>query len=203
MPQLQLHMLRVAGVAKTISDNFQEKLDKKAVISVCLLHDLGNMAKIKLDLFPEFAQPLGIKYWENVLSEFKKRYGEDDYRATYTILKELGVARDIYELVQLLEFAKAPQTASGNDLELKICLYSDARVTPHQVVFLKDRLVEVKERYIRNKGVGEEKYDQISKSLFSIEKQIFDRCKINPEDITEEKVEPLIKSLRYFNIVTK
>jgi len=71
MPQLQTHMLRVAGVASTIVENFEGKIDRKTIITTALLHDLGNMAKIKLDAFPEFAQPRGIDYWQKVLKEFK------------------------------------------------------------------------------------------------------------------------------------
>ncbi|KKR30034.1 hypothetical protein A2715_02915 [Candidatus Woesebacteria bacterium RIFCSPHIGHO2_01_FULL_39_32] len=195
-------MLRVAGVASVIAENFKEKLDNKAVISAGLIHDLGNMAKIKLDAFPEFAQPLGVSYWEKVLTEFKQKYGSDDYTATYKILKDLGVSETIYDLVQSLEFAKAPSTAQGNNLELKICLYSDSRVSPHGVVSLRDRLEEVKERFIRNKGISEKKFNQIAESLYEIEKQIFAYCKIIPEDITEEKVRPFIEELKYFEIET-
>ena len=98
MPQLQELMLRFAGVSSVIAEKLKEKLDKKAFISAGLIHDLGNMAKIKLDAFPEFAQPLGVSYWEKVLTEFKQKYGSDDYTATYKILKDLGVSETIYYL---------------------------------------------------------------------------------------------------------
>ncbi len=203
MPQLQLHMFRVAGVASLITENLEKKIDTNSVIFTALLHDLGNMAKIKLNAFPDFVQPQGFDYWQKILTEFKGKYGDNDYAATYKILKELGVSRKIYNLVQSLEFAKAFATAQGNDLELKICLYSDGRVSPSGVVPLTDRLNEVKERFMRNKGISEETFDQISQSLFAIEKQIFARCKIKPEDITEEKVKPLFGGLRNFEIEIK
>ena len=202
MPQLQTHMLRVAGVASTIVENFEGKIDRKTIITTALLHDLGNMAKIKLDAFPEFAQPRGIDYWQKVLKEFKLKYGNDDYTATYTLLTEIGIPQNIYDLIQSLEFAKSQRTAEGNNLELKVCLYSDARVSPHGVVSLAERLDEVKERFMRNKGISGEKFNQISESLYEIEKQIFAHCKIKPEDITEEKVRPLIEDLRNFEIET-
>jgi len=49
MPQLQLHMFRVAGVASLITENLEKKIDTNSVIFTALLHDLGNMAKIKLN----------------------------------------------------------------------------------------------------------------------------------------------------------
>lgn len=203
MPNLQEHMLRVAGVAKIISDNYLKTLNKELLLSSALIHDLGNMTKIKIDAFPEFAQPEGVDYWSKVLTEFKEKYGNDDYSATYTILKELNVPQDVYNLVSSLEFVKASQTAKSNNLELKICLYSDARVTPYGVASLQKRLSEVKDRYIRNKGVSEEKYNEISQSLYDIEKQIFANCRINPEDISEEKVKLLFNGLTNFDIQTQ
>ena len=47
---LQMHMLRVAACASLILDNWNgEKIDKEAIIRVCLLHDMGNMVKIPED----------------------------------------------------------------------------------------------------------------------------------------------------------
>ena len=43
---LQMHMLRVAACSNLIIDNWNgQKLDKEAIIRVCLLHDMGNMVK--------------------------------------------------------------------------------------------------------------------------------------------------------------
>jgi hypothetical protein len=203
MPNLQEHMLRVAGVASLITNNYAKTIDKEVIITAALLHDLGNMAKIKLGAFPEFAEPLGVKHWDKILTDFKNKYGNNDYIATYAILRELNIPKEIYNLVTSLEFAKAPQTAKSENLGLKICLYSDARVSPHGVVLLNERLDEVKVRYIRNKGVSEKKFNLIAKNLFLIEEQIFTHCKIKPEDITEEKVKPLFPALRESEIETK
>lgn len=47
---LQMHMLRVAACSNLIIDNWNgQKLDKEAIIRVCLLHDMGNMVKISED----------------------------------------------------------------------------------------------------------------------------------------------------------
>ena len=46
--QLQLHMLRVAACSNLILDNFEgKKINKVSIIRVRLLHDMGNIAKIK------------------------------------------------------------------------------------------------------------------------------------------------------------
>ncbi len=51
MPNLREHQLRVAAVAAQICDNFNKPLNKKEIITACLLHDMGNIIKFKLELF--------------------------------------------------------------------------------------------------------------------------------------------------------
>lgn len=203
MPNLQEHMFRVAGVASIICNDFERPIDKESIIIALLLHDMGNMSKIKLDLFPQFAQPKGVNYWNKILNEFKQKYGNDDYKATYRILKELDVSQKTSQIVKSIEFAKATQNSKHNDFNKKISLYSDIRVAPFGVTSLKDRLAEVKQRYIKNKGVTEDFFNGLAKSMDKIEQQIFNYCKIKPEDITEEKVRPLFEELRNFEIDTK
>lgn len=195
MPQLQLHMLRVAGVAKIITDSIEIKLDKKSVIIAMLLHDMGNMTKIKLDRFPEFTQPQGIDYWENIQKEFIEKYGESDYAATYKILEELNIDMKVQNLIRSIEFAKMGEISLNNNFEQKICIYSDARVAPNGVTSLEERLTEVKERYIKNKGVTEQFFQNLSNSARDVEAQIFSKCTIKPKDIAEIKVEKLFDEL--------
>ena len=45
---LQMHMLRVAACTNLILDNWMGKtIDRKAITRVSLLHDMGNMVKIR------------------------------------------------------------------------------------------------------------------------------------------------------------
>lgn len=200
MPNLQEHMLRVAAVASIICDNFDNALDKNSIISACLLHDMGNIVKFNLKLFPDFRQPEGIDYWTKIQQEFRTKYGNNDYEATYKILNEININQRIVQLIKSIEFAKTPENIKHPDFESKICLYSDLRVGPKQIMSLNDRLAEVKERYKKNKGVSETFYNSLVENANILEKQIFKYCKIKPEDITEEKVKPLIEKLRNFNI---
>ncbi len=206
MPQLQLHMLRVTGFALLVCDNFEKPIDKDSIISALLVHDIGNVIKFKFNLkiFPEsWFAPLGKKYWMIVQKEFIAKYGRNDYQATYKILEELHTPDNIVEIVRSMEFSKANEISKRNNLKSKICLYSDARVAPFGVTSAKERLEEVRERYIRNKGVDERYFNSLVESMFKIEKQIFTHCKIKPENITEEKVKPLIEKLKNFEIITR
>jgi len=62
MPSLQLHMFRVAGVASVICENFKqpELINQDDIVSACLLHDMGNIIKFNLSLFPQFLEPEGL-----------------------------------------------------------------------------------------------------------------------------------------------
>ena len=204
MPNLQDHMLRVAGVATLIVENFENPLDKKPIISACLLHDMGNIVKFNSEWneknYPHIFNQYTVQYWENVKKEFIEKYGDKEYLVTYKILKEIGIPNKIFDLIMSMEFINIIKAPKIKKFETKICLYSDARVSPREVTSLSKRLAEVKERFIKNKGISIKQYELLTKAAFKIEKQIFAHSKIKPEDITEEKIKPLIKKLRSFEI---
>src|SRR3990167_3273696 len=187
MSSLQAHMFRVATVASEICDNFRKPIDKDTVIAATLLHDMGNMVKIKLEVFPEFLKPKGLEHWKKIQENFVRKYGKDDYQATYKILKEIGVNQKVHKLIKAIEFRKDSLNVGHSNFEKKICLYADLRVAPTGITSLDARLKEVQDRYIRNKGISEKEFNNLSLSIRTIEKQIFAQTKIKPEDIIEEK----------------
>ncbi len=209
MPQLQEHMLRVAGVASIICDNFTKPLDKNSIISACLLHDMGNIIKFDLDwtqkIYPQSFDEKSIGFWKKVKDEFIERYGNHEHTATYKILDELGVSKKISSLVQAFGFSKAKLTYEDDIFENKIAAYSDHRTNPHGVVPIHERFLDLKIRYKDKIKIGERyfEFEKLCSYWLKIEKQIFAHCKIKPEDITEEKVKPLISKSRNFNIQTQ
>jgi hypothetical protein len=204
MPQLQTHMLRVAGVASIICDNFQSSVDKSTVISACLLHDMGNIIKSDLKKFPEFLRPQGMKYWLNIKKNFINKYGTNDHQASLKINREIGVSDLVLHLINAISFSKAKKSFETKSFEIKICHYSDLRVMPYGVDSLKNRLKDLKLRYAkRMKEQNWNDFDYLANFFVEIEKQIFAHCKLKPEDITEEKVLPITKKLKTFEIVTK
>lgn len=200
MPQLQSHQLRVASVALVITDNFNKKLDRDSVITAALLHDIGNIVKFDLKRFPEHLEPKGYEYWKDVQEDYYKKYGKDDYEATYKILREIGIGNYLFELINNIEVRKAPENVKRRSFEIKITQYADMRVAPYGVVSIEERFKEVKSRFIKNKGVSEEVFNRYKDGVAKIEKQIFNHCAIKPEEITSKKVEPLLKKLRNYNI---
>lgn len=201
MPQLQLHMLRVTGVATLIVENFRQDIDKNVIITVCLLHDIGNIVKFNLKKFPENLKPYGYEYWKNVQNEFIDKYGKSDYEATYGILKELNIPKKLFGHINTMEFRKAPENAKRKDsFEIKITQYSDMRVAPYGVANMEERLNEVQRRFMRNHGISDREFNKYRDGVQTIENQIFNNTNISPEDITDGKVARLIPELRNYDI---
>ena len=199
---LQEHQLKVAAVASTICDNFKQKIDKKSVITAALLHDMGNIIKFDLGKFPEFLEPEGIEYWQQVKEEFRKKYGEDEHDATYKIAGEIGVNKFAFEIIQAYGFSKYEQTYKNPKMEVKIAAYSDHRVTPYGINSLQARIDDLKKRYLPEESPSKEAeyYRRCSSLAKKVEKQIFKNCKIKPEDITDNSVNPLVERLTNFKI---
>ncbi|MCC6323872.1 HD domain-containing protein [Candidatus Nomurabacteria bacterium] len=197
MPQLESHMYRVAAVASLICDNFQTSIDKKSIINTCLLHDMGNIIKFDLTKFPEFNEPQGLAYWQSVKNNFIEKYGNDQHKATVAIALEVGVSLRVLELLNSIGFSKSVNVNESNEMEKMICIYSDMRVTPSGVATLRERLIDMEERYgnSQNAKKGTELQD-IYLALYSIEEKIFMHASIKPNDITNEICEPIITHLK-------
>ena len=199
MPNLQEHMLRVAAVASLICDNFDESLPKDDIITACLLHDMGNIIKFKLDAFPEFLEPEGLSYWQKVKNEYVNKYGNNEYLASTTIAKELEVSDHILELIKAISFLDAPKHALGGDFSKKIVEYCDDRVNPFGIVSLEERFLDLRRRYMHRGGNTPER-QAFEKAVRQMEKQIFAKCKIKPEDINDETARAVISRLKDFVI---
>lgn len=199
MPNLQLHMLRVAAVASLICDNFNEPLPKEDIVTACLLHDMGNILKFKLGSLPQFLEPEGLEFWEKVKDEYRIKYGDNEHVATNKIAEEIHVSAEILKLINAISFLGAAETASGENFGNKIVEYGDSRVDPFGVVSLEDRIVDLRKRYAHKGGDTPERqaYENAARQ---IEKQIFSKCTLKPEDITDESVAPIISELRNFVI---
>lgn len=188
MVSLQKHMLRVAGVAQVICDHFSEKIDRDNILQACLLHDMANILKFDLSIFPEFLEPQGTAYWQKVKDEFIVRYGKKVHPATVQIVQELGCSERIVQLIDAISFNQEKKNFDGDDFGKKICAYADMRVAPLGVVSLQARLEDGKKRY-PSTSPGDDRFRYAMNALLKkIEVQIFEKCDIGPDDITEKVV---------------
>ena len=79
--QLQLHMLRVAACANLILDNWENKeINKKSILKVCLLHDMGNIAKIK-------DNPDNDEEFIKIRNKYVEEFGTDDHLISLQIMQ--------------------------------------------------------------------------------------------------------------------
>ncbi len=197
MPNLQEHQLRVAAVAKIITENFNKPLDLESIVTACLFHDMGNILKSDLARFPEFVEEKGIEYWQKVKDEFLQKYGPDEHVATQIIAKEIGLNVGATECLNHIGFSNLGRNEIGDSFENKICNYADMRVGPHGIISLEEHYIDGQKRYATSKHViASEKYEELANSGRIIENQIFSYTKIKPEEITDEKIKGLMEELR-------
>jgi len=202
MPFLQLHQLRVAAVGKLLADNFNGSLDARSVVLACLLHDMGNIIKFDLDIFPDSTADRGLAYWQEVKEDFIRRFGRDEHHATIAIAHELHVPLQVMRYIEGVGFSKLDRTVRDPSYEQKIVEYADCRVAPYGVASVEERLEDGRTRYAGRKGGADadERFNGFKAAAFEVEKQIFEREKIRPDDISEGAVQPAVAELRHFSL---
>ncbi|MEI7579985.1 MAG: HD domain-containing protein [bacterium] len=206
MPNLQLHCFRVAAVARLIAINTTETVDEDNIVAAALLHDIGNIAKFDLTLFPEYLEPQGLQYWQRVQDQFIQKYAKDEHIATLKILEELKVGVRITELVAGYGFGNAVERSLDQDLARMIGQYADCRVAPAGVVTMQQRENEGRERYRKNKKIkhistDDEQFERLFQAMELVEERIFAKSRIKPEEINDKSVEPIISEVQQFNLV--
>ena len=194
---LQMHMLRVAACSNLIIDNWTgAEIDNKAIIRVCLLHDMGNIVKIPED-FSKDQEFLKIR------KKYFDKYGTNDHEINLEIGKQEGLTEQELTILDGKRSRKNEETLKSNSYERKICAYCDQRVAPDGVVSIKERLEDAKVRY-KNKPLSvwsnEEKANHLIECSLGIEKQIMQYCKLKPEDINDFSIKEYIEKLKTYNI---
>lgn len=201
MPNLQMHQLRVAAVAKYVCENLNLEVDKNSIITACLLHDMGNIIKFKLEQFPEFLKPEGLDYWNNIKYNFILKYGNNEHVASREIAKELGVSSKVLDLIDCIDSHNVEIIKMDEDFNKKICLYADNRVTPIGISSVEERSLEAKERYVNHPhSFSEEKRIFYVKNVVDIENQIMKHCFVKKDEINDKILEENIKKLLDFSI---
>jgi len=209
MPALQTHQLRVAAVGKLICDNFTQPVGKNDVILACLFHDMGNIVKFKLGQIPEFLEPEGLAYWENVQREYKLKYGgADQHAVNEAIARELGLSEEVISYIAAVSFSKVGEVVKSASFEKKICEYSDSRVGPHGVLSLDERLRDGRTRYLNRIDAAQQDgvaapadtFEELMRLEYELEEQIFTVADITAEAITDAAVAPLIEELWEYTV---
>jgi hypothetical protein len=200
MPGLQLHQLRVAAVVKMVCGSVDIEVDADALVRAALFHDMGNIIKSDLDIFPALLEPEGKEYWQKVKDEFIAMYGTDEHAAALSICNQVGLSEDVCALVDGTRFSRLEAARDDAPFEPKILKYADLRAAPFGILPLAGRLEEGRLRYAEKKGYntpeGREQFDRSARAAAEIERQIFAHCSIAPGDINDLSVAPFIEELR-------
>ncbi|MBN1915532.1 hypothetical protein JW796_00870 [Candidatus Dojkabacteria bacterium] len=181
------------------------EIDKDVVIQTALVHDMGNIVKFNMSFMSEAFEPEGVAYWTGVKEEFIEKYGSDEHEVTQKIIEEMKVPERIVEVVTALGFAKAKESFETKDFRVKICLYSDQRVTPSGVASLERRMEEGYKRFLGRKDLPEGeigRFPVLADYLRKIELQIIDHCRIKPEGINDEAIKSTCLHIKDFEIAT-
>ncbi len=203
MPNLRLHQLRVAAIARTLAEALGA--DVELVTRAGLLHDMGNIMKTDFSQFPpEFYGDKGLEYWEGVKADCAQRFGHDEHSATAAIAREIGVSEGVVDIMSQMGFSKAERIVLQGSLELQILEYADQRVAPQGIVSMEERLREGHERYKERArteyGESDRQFESNSAYLKQLEEKLFEGLLITPELLTEESLTAMMDFLRDYAI---
>ncbi|WP_051920430.1 HD domain-containing protein [Thermodesulfobacterium hydrogeniphilum] len=167
------HSEKVALVSLFIGGCLKEKgedLNLPLLLAGALLHD--------------------IKKYESILT------GINHAEAGYKLLKSLGYKR-VAEIVKNHIYLNLDLYSPIKEDE--IVFYADKRVKHEQIVSLKERFIDLKERYGRNpKSLARLQF--LEKITYLIENRIFNKLPFSPEKVLElEKIKE-VKNVLYKNI---
>jgi len=190
---LQRHMKQVAAVSALICDNSKMKVDKETIIATALIHDLAQFVKMELDngnvnlLDPSDRERIG--FFKQKKKEFIEKYGFNDNKANTKIALEIGANKKVIDLLKSKEVNPLLPNVYKK-FDEKILLYSDLRCSPQGVVSLEERLAEGNKRYNFNR---DEEHKEFSRRFTliakGIEKEMFKKLKILPEQINSSSVQ--------------
>lgn len=193
-PNLVIHQLRVAAVANIICTGISGFAHTDLVTLACLLHDMGNLTKFKLDKEESWMQPQGLEFWKNRQADFINKYGRDDHEATLRVLAQINLAQPVIDLVnQIGSKFESPDTLI--DLPIMISIHADQRVNPEGIVSLEERAEYLAKRY--------EKYSDINKFLpprINLQTRIQTLTSADLLGISEQSASSIIEQLKSFEL---
>jgi hypothetical protein len=163
---------------------------------------MGNIIKFKLDRFPEFLEPHGLTYWQEVQNEYLSKYGKNEHVATEAICHELGVSSEVLHCVAQVGFTRVHEHITDDTREACVVNYADMRVGPRGVISLNDRIADGYARY-GNKHDGKELSDEQYMHLVAYHhftEAALLPGKVRPEAITDMYIAPIVEELKHFTI---
>ena len=194
-------MVRVGSVAKFITDANPGRFDAKNIISACLLHDLGNLIKSKIDTFPDMYEPEGQDHWRARKQQMIEIYGPNEDRATEQMVREIGVTEEIERIIDVAKLEHCQLLKDAADDSSRLLLYADMRVQPYHIVSVPERFADIRDRYAAL-GLPEEVSRSYEDAILEIESELYDLIPGSPTEITDESTAAIQTELWNWDIPT-
>jgi hypothetical protein len=193
---LQEHMLRVAALAKIITNSWTKNvLDVNSIIKTCTLHDTAKPMTFDISKQAVYgATPEEIKKLKKLQSLLRSKYGQVEHDAVIEMYKDLKMEPNCIRLIKNFEWIYIPRLIDENDLESLICIYCDMRMGPKGILGLQERLDDLKAR------MGSEQYEEDVKNGKMLEPIITKNVNINLNSITDDNLNSLFLELSNLEI---
>lgn len=201
-PNLQQHMLWTAALGQLVVQSWQaDPIKKDQTILALLVHDMGNI--VKFDLESDFSAKLlesqgqTLSRWQQVQQEFTAKYSADADQANIAIAQEVGLPELVIQLLKNHTFEQIPELVENQQWEHLICLYGDLRIGPHGLLSIKERIEDLRQRYLQrdhawaNKKLFEKR---LSDSLW-LEKKLNQRTKLNLSNLNQKQLDEMCQDL--------
>jgi len=181
------HCLQVTEVAMKIAQAYihqGEIIDLNLLYPACMLHDMNRVCdfrKLVRSRFEEEVTDEKWKKWQSCRREYKGMHHAD---ITAKILYERGFT----ETAELIRLHRSDyivkQPGAFDSIEKKIIYYADKRVKHDEIVSLKERFRDGRERYGKFDTKGERRlFEDVEKQTVKLEKELFRGIDINPDEI--------------------
>jgi HD superfamily phosphodiesterase len=167
------HMHRVAAVARYICTHWKgAPFNNDLVIAACLLHDVGNVLKMRYDTEENLAM-LGpererVEYWKATSKVLQSQYANPN-ELRDALLTKATISADVCELISRARGARMGTIMLEKYAEAAIYLYADNRVGPFGYVTLTERMADTERRYPGYYDTPERKASNYKENLLRIE----------------------------------
>ncbi|MBD3250437.1 MAG: hypothetical protein GF381_02630 [Candidatus Pacebacteria bacterium] len=206
-PNLEKHMLWTAAVGLLVMEQWQgPTIDEQLVTTALLTHDLGNL--VKFDLDSDFSrQHSGLSnsqldQLKSVQTKFRIKYSANADQANIAIARELQLSERIVRILALHSFQDIPELLQNPNWEHILCLYGDLRISPDGLVSVKDRVLDLRDRYLERdpQWSQTEFVNQSLQASLELEKQLQQQTKTDLNSLSQQQIDQKIKGLLEFEI---
>lgn len=181
------HCAQVMNVAMQIADEYikvGQLINLDLVAASAMLHDMCRVCDFKellRDGFEEEVTEEKWATWESLREEYK---GQHHANIAYEDLKKDGFIEtaEVIRVHKGTDLIDEPEAL--NTLEKKIVHYADKRVKHTEIVSIKERFADGRERYSKfNDEDTVAFYEDVEQATYKLEKDLFAPLNIEPEDI--------------------